>query len=43
MTKLERFKPFRKIELAVGQPMPPATVTPDALRDTITAMRGEAK
>jgi 1-acyl-sn-glycerol-3-phosphate acyltransferase len=43
MTKLERFKPFRKIELAVGQPMPPATVTPDALREKIAVLRGEVK
>lgn len=43
MTRLERFKPFRKVGLVVGQPMPAETVTPDRLRDTIVALRGETK
>lgn len=43
MTRLERFKPFRKVGLVVGQPMPAETVTPDRLRDTILALRGETK
>jgi 1-acyl-sn-glycerol-3-phosphate acyltransferase len=43
MTRLERFKPFREIGLVVGSPMPPETVTPESLRATIAALRGEAK
>ncbi len=40
MTRLERFKPFRKIELVVGAPLTPSDATPDALRTTIVNLRG---
>jgi len=43
MTRLERFRPLRSIGLAAAQPMPPETVTPERLRETIAALRGETK
>ncbi len=43
MTKFERFKPFRRIELAVGQAMPPEMATPEHLRETIVTLRGDLK
>ncbi|MBI3523481.1 MAG: MFS transporter [Betaproteobacteria bacterium] len=43
MTRFERFKPLRSIGLRVGAPMPPATVTPETLKSTIAALRGEDK
>ena len=43
MTHLERFKPFRRIELSVGTPIRPELLTSDALRDQIVALRGEMK
>ncbi len=43
MTHLERFKPFRRIELSVGTPIRPELLTSDALRDQIVVLRGEMK
>ncbi len=43
MTKFERFRPFRRIELAIGRPMPPEAATPEHLRETIVALRGDLK
>ena len=43
MTRLERFKPFRQIELNVGAPIRPELFTLDALQDQIVALRGEMK
>ena len=43
MTRFERFKPLRSIGLRVGAPMPPATVTPETLKATIAALRGDDK
>lgn len=43
MTHLERFKPFRRIELSVGTPIRPELLASDALRDQIVALRGEMK
>ncbi len=41
MTRLERFRPFRKIELQVGEPIPAIELTPDTLRERIVALRGD--
>ena len=43
MTRLERFQPFRKVELAVGAPLAPAAATPEQLRAVILALRGEQR
>ncbi len=43
MTRLERFKPFRSIGLAVGEPMLPAVVTPENLRTAIVTLRGDCQ
>jgi 1-acyl-sn-glycerol-3-phosphate acyltransferase len=43
MTKPWRAVPFRKIGLAVGVPVPAATVTPEGLQVQVLALRGEWK
>jgi len=41
MSKLRRLVPFRKIGLAVGQPVPPAEATPELLHARVLALRGD--
>ena len=41
MSKLSRFVPFRRIGLAVGERVPAAAATPDALRAQVQALRGD--
>jgi len=43
MTKLDRFKPFRKIALHVGMPIQPDALKGDVLRNEIAALRGDEK
>ena len=43
MTRWERFKPLRRIELRVGKPVLPDALTADALREQIVALRGDMK
>jgi 1-acyl-sn-glycerol-3-phosphate acyltransferase len=41
MSKPWRLVPFRKIGLAAGKPLPPATVAPENLQLAVLALRGE--
>jgi 1-acyl-sn-glycerol-3-phosphate acyltransferase len=41
MSKPWRFVPFRRIALAVGEAVPAAAATPDALQSNVLALRGE--
>jgi 1-acyl-sn-glycerol-3-phosphate acyltransferase len=41
MSKLSRFVPFRRIGLAVGEPMPAAAAAPEALQARVLALRGD--
>ena len=41
MSKPSRFVPFRRIGLAVGERVPAAAATPDALRAQVQALRGD--
>ena len=41
MSKLSRFVPFRRIGLAVGEPVPAAAAAPEALQARVLALRGE--
>ena len=41
MSKLSRFVPFRRIGLAVGEPVPAATAAPEALQARVLALRGD--
>jgi 1-acyl-sn-glycerol-3-phosphate acyltransferase len=41
MSKPWRFVPFRKIGLAVGEPVPAATAAPEALQARVLALRGD--
>jgi len=43
MSRLERCRIFRRIGLAVGEPLAPATVTPPLLRGRIMVLRGDMK
>ena len=43
MTRYERFRPLRKIELAVGAPLPPQEATPEKLQAIVTALRGDCR
>ena len=43
MTRFERFKPFRQIELRVGEKIEPTAFTLEDLRDRIASLRGEMK
>jgi 1-acyl-sn-glycerol-3-phosphate acyltransferase len=41
MTRPSRLMPFRRIGLAVGDPVPPAQATPELLHTRVLAMRGD--
>jgi 1-acyl-sn-glycerol-3-phosphate acyltransferase len=41
MSKLSRLVPFRRIGLAVGEPMPAAAAAPEALQARVLALRGD--
>ncbi|MBS0335400.1 MAG: MFS transporter [Proteobacteria bacterium] len=41
MSKPGRFVPFRRIGLAVGSPLQPASATPEALQSNVLALRGD--
>jgi 1-acyl-sn-glycerol-3-phosphate acyltransferase len=41
MSKLSRFVPFRRIGLAVGEPVPAAAAAPEALQAQVLALRGD--
>lgn len=41
MSKLSRFLPFRRIGLAVGEPVPAAAAAPEALQARVLALRGD--
>ena len=41
MSKLSRFVPFRRIGLAVGEPVPAAGAAPEALQARVLALRGD--
>ncbi len=43
MTRLSHIAPFKKIGLAVGNPVPSQEVAPEGLRQTVTALRGDWK
>jgi 1-acyl-sn-glycerol-3-phosphate acyltransferase len=43
MTRLSHAAPFKKIELAAGNPVPPQQVTPQGLQDMVAALRGDWK
>ena len=43
MTRPWRFVPFRRIGLAVGEPVPAAAATPEGLQAQVLALRGDWK
>jgi len=43
MSKPSRIRPFYKIGLAVGQPVPPQEVTPEGLQQRVLVLRGDAR
>jgi hypothetical protein len=43
MSRPFRSAPFAKIALAVAAPVPPQQVTPEALQETVLALRGDRR
>jgi 1-acyl-sn-glycerol-3-phosphate acyltransferase len=41
MTRPWRLRPFAKIGLAVGEPVPAVAATPDALKAAVAQLRGD--